>query len=96
MSLFCSSGAHIDQEIAATDQIELRERRVLDEIVLGKNEHVADGLVDAIGAAIRMLLIEKVGQPLWRNVGDDAGGVNTGARMVDGFAVDIGGEDLAP
>ena len=33
-------------------------------------------------------------QSLRRDVSDDAGGVNAGAGVIDGFAVDIGGEDL--
>src|SRR5580658_1687917 len=59
--LFLQVRAHVDQEIAAADQIEFRERRVLDQVGFGKNEHVSDGLVDTVRTAIRLLLVEKVG-----------------------------------
>ena len=47
--------AHIDQQVAATDQVEFGERRVFDHVLLGKDHHVADAFVDAVGAAVRLL-----------------------------------------
>ena len=51
--------------------------------------------MDAAGAALR-LLGEKARQPLRRNVGVDAGGIDAGAGLFDGMAVDVGGEHLHP
>ena len=35
---------HIDQHVAAGDQIDLGKRRVSDQIVFGKHAHIADGV----------------------------------------------------
>ena len=35
---------HVNQDIATGDQIDLGERRISDQIVLGKHTHVADGV----------------------------------------------------
>jgi hypothetical protein len=86
--------AHINEEVAAANQIEFRKWRVFDDVVLGKNEHVADDLMDAVGSAVGLFLLEKVGQPLRRNVRDDTGWVNADAGLFDRFTVDIGGENL--
>ena len=72
--------AHIDQQVAATDQVEFGERRVFDHVLLGKDQHVADAFVDAVGAAVR-LLGEKARQPFRRDVGGDAGGIEAGAGL---------------
>ncbi len=85
--------AHIDQEVAATDQVELGERRVFDHVLLGKDQHVADAFVDAIGAAAG-LGREKPRQPLRRDVGGDAGRIEAGAGRGNRLAVNVGGEDL--
>ena len=80
MSFFCSSRAHIDQQVAATDQVEFGKRRVFDHVLLGKDQHVADALVDAVGAAVR-LRGEKARQPFRRDVGGNAGRVDAGAGL---------------
>ncbi len=85
--------AHIDQHVAATDQVEFGKGRVLDDVLLGKDHQIADAFVDAVGAAVR-LLEEKARQPVRRDVGGDTGRVNAGAGMSDGVAVNVGGEHL--
>ena len=45
--------AHIDQEVAATDEVELGKGRVLDHILLGNDQHIPDPFVDAIGIPAR-------------------------------------------
>ena len=85
--------SHIDQQIAATDQVEFGERRVFDHVLLGEDHHVADALVDAVGAAVR-LLGEKARQPFRRDVGGNAGRIDAGAGAVDGPAVNVGGKHL--
>ncbi len=37
--------AHVNHEVAATDEIKPGERRVLDHILLGEDQHVADVFV---------------------------------------------------
>ena len=50
--LLLQVGAEINQKIAATDQVEFRERRILDEILLGEDQQVADSFVNAVSAAV--------------------------------------------
>ena len=83
--------AEVDHEVAATDEVELRERRILDDVLLGEDEQVADPLVDAVAAVLGG---KKPGEPFGRDVGGDAGGIDAGARGGDRPAVDVGGEHL--
>jgi len=39
---------HVDQHVAATDQIQPRERRILAQVVPGKHAAIADGFVDLV------------------------------------------------
>ena len=83
----------VDQQVATTEQIEPRERGVFEHVLLGKHQHVADALVDAVSVTV-VLLGEEARQPLWRNVAGDAGGVKTDASHRNGPAVDVRGKDL--
>src|ERR1039458_9780681 len=85
--------ADIDQQVAATDQVEFGKRRVFDHVLLGKDQQVADAFVDAIGAAAG-LGREEPGQPLRREVGGDAGRIEAGAGRGNRLTVNVGGEDL--
>ncbi len=85
--------AHIDQQVPATDQIDPGEWRIPDHVLFGKHQHVADTLLDAIGAAIRGGG-EKACQTLRREIGGNAGRIKTTARRRNGPAVNVGGEDL--
>ncbi len=91
--LLLQVSAHIDQEVAAADEVEPGEGRILDHVLLGKDQHVADALVDAVGAAAG-LGREEARQPLRRDVGGDAGRIEAGPGRGNGLAVDVGGEDL--
>ena len=83
----------VDHEVAATDEVEFGEGRVLDHVLLGKDNHVADALADAVPGAVRFGG-KKPRQSLGREVGGDAGRVETGAGGGDRAAVDVGGEHL--
>ena len=85
--------AEVDEEVAAADQIELGERRVLDQVVLREHEHVAEALVHAVGAAVG-LEREEAGEALGADVGRDADRIQPGARDGDRAAVEVGREDL--
>ena len=87
--------AHIDQQVAATDQVDLREGGVFDHILLGEDQHVADAFMDAIGAAVG-IGFEEARQPYRRDIDSDAGRVETAAGCDNRLAVDIGGEYLHP
>ena len=47
---FLQTGPQIDQNVTAADEIEIRERGVPGEVMLGKNAHLPDGFVDLIAA----------------------------------------------
>ena len=85
--------AQIDQEVAATDQVESGKGRVSEQVMLGEDQQVADALVDAVGAAVG-LGGEEARQPLRRDVGGDAGRVHRGARGGNRVPVDVGSKDL--
>jgi hypothetical protein len=46
--------AQIDQGASATDEIEFGERRIFDDVLLGKDQHVADTFVYPVSAAGRI------------------------------------------
>ena len=81
----------IDQQIAAGDQIELDERRVLERAVLRKQHEVAQFLFDAIVAAV---LDEKALQPLLGHIGFDGFRVAAVARDRERGLVEIARKDL--
>ena len=39
---------HVDQHVATTEQVKFRERRVFDNVLLGKKYHVTDTFLDAV------------------------------------------------
>ena len=83
----------VDEEIAAADEVELGEGGVLDDVLLGEDEEVADVLVNPVGGAVG-LLREEAGEPLRGEVGGDAGRVEADPGLGDGPAVDVRGEEL--
>ena len=87
-------GREINEQIAAGDEVKLRERRIHDHVVRCKNDRFANGLADQEIAAFR--LHERTIEPRLRHVRGNARRVDTGSRLVDGIAIEIGGEDLHP
>ena len=83
--------AEIDQHVAATDEVHLRERRIGDDILPREDTDIPDGLADAV-AAVRPR--EKAPQPLGRDVGLDALGIDRVARAVEHRLVHIRPEQL--
>ena len=85
--------AHVNQQVAATDQVEFGKRWVLDQVMLGKNQHVANVFAHAVSTAVG-LGGEKTRQSPGRNVGGNTGWINTGSGRGNGTAVNVGAEDL--
>src|SRR5215469_6858962 len=77
----------IDQDVAAADEIDLRERRVARDILLGEDAQIANRTADSISA---FLLREEPTQAIWRHIRRDAVEIHTGARLQDGCLVDVG------
>ncbi|KAF1067959.1 MAG: hypothetical protein GAK45_01524 [Pseudomonas citronellolis] len=81
----------VDQQVAATDQVQLGERRVAQQVVHGEQHMLADFLLHPVAG---LLLGEVLAQALRGHVRQDRLGVGAAAADGDGMLVDIGGEDL--
>ena len=47
----------VDQQIAAAEQVQLGERRVLDDVLRGEDQHLADRLLDPV---LAVLLLDEI------------------------------------
>ena len=81
----------VDHHIAAADEVQLAEGRVGEHIVGGKDDHPPQVLGDLV---LIPHLQEEPCQPVRGHVVDDVLGVDAPARLLQGPAVHIGGEDL--
>ena len=84
-------GIEIDQQISARHQIKLGERRVLDDVVLREDAHLAQFLDHAIGVAFAD---EPARQPFRRHFGFDVGAIAADAGGGEGASVDVGRKNL--
>src|SRR5260370_37192783 len=71
----------IDEQVAARDQVEPGERRVLDEVVHREDAHLAHVLGDAVAIAV---LHEKALEPLGRYAAGDRLGITSSGSHDDG------------
>ena len=81
----------IDEHVAATDEVDLRERWVSREILRREDADVTDRPADLI-ASVR--LEEEPLQPIARDLVLDTGGKRPGPRPSDGRAAEVGAEYL--
>ena len=82
----------VDQQVAAHDQVDLRERWVGQQAVFGEQYLFANFLAHPV---VLVLLLGKVlAQPLRRYVGDDRFGVHAVAAMGNGPLINISGKHL--
>ena len=71
----------VDEDVAAEDQVEPRERRIPGEVLAREDAQVAHHLADAVAAVDPR---EEAAQPLGDDVGRDARRIDAGARVLDG------------
>src|SRR6185436_15132694 len=70
----------VNEHVAATDQIELGERRIADQILAGEDHR----FTNALGHPIAVILArEEALQPLWRDVERDALGIHARSRDLE-------------
>ncbi len=81
----------VDQQVTAAQDIELAERRIGNDVLLGEDDAVAQFLADAVALLVGH---EIALQPLRRHVGLDAAPEITLAPAVDRVRIEVGGEDL--
>jgi hypothetical protein len=89
--LLLQCGSEIDQQIAAGEEVDFRERRVGDDVLRRKNDHLPYLPVDPV---TRFLANEEERQPLRRNVSRNVVRIEALARPGNGLVVDISGIDL--
>ena len=81
----------VDEQIAATDEIEARERRVPRHVLPREDAQVTDLFSDPVAVAESL---EKTLQALVRNVSRDVAVVHAGPRPLERRLADIGSKDL--
>ena len=84
-------GVEVDEEVAAGDEVQLGEGRVLNDILHGEDGHLADLLADAIHAVAASEVAFQAGPA---DIAGDAFRVVAITGGLDGFAVQVGAEDL--
>src|SRR5487761_1929580 len=83
--------AEVDKYVAATDEVQLRKRRILDQVVLRKDAPLPQVLVDLIAA---LDLREKEVETLRGNVSRNVFGILCGASLFNRRRTEIGSKDL--
>src|SRR5208282_1785027 len=81
----------IDEDVAATDEVQAGEGRVLSQVLFGEDAHGPDGLAHLVAAGH---LAEKAPQPVRGNVRGNGFRIDAQAGLVNHPVFDIGGEDL--
>ena len=89
--LLLQEGVHVDEQVAAADQVDPREGRILGDVLLGEDKAISNRLDHAVALAV---LDEEARQALGRDIGTDARGIDSGSRTLDGLGIDIGREHL--
>lgn len=86
-----STGGEIDQHVAATDQVQVREGRVHGHVLPGEEAHVANPFIHLVGT---VHLRKKPPQTLGRHVNQDVLVINAAAGFFDAAFVQVRGKDL--
>ena len=81
----------VDQQVPAGQDVELGEGRVHDEVLRGKDHHLADLFADPVAV---LVLDKEPAQALRRHIRGDVGRIDALAGFVDGVPVQVGGKDL--
>ena len=82
----------VDQQIAATQQVQFRERRFLDHVLRGKNQHLTNQLLRSVVAVI--LFDEETFDPFGSYVRHDARGIKADTSHVNSGLVKVSPKDL--
>src|ERR1700683_76395 len=83
--------SQIDQQIAAAHQVQVREWRILHQVLLGEDAHIPDRLVD-LKSSIQPY--EESLQSLRRNLRDRCLSVKAGAGAIERPVAEVGGKNL--
>jgi len=83
--------AEVDQQVAARDHVQPRERRIPQQAVAGEQHHVPQFAADAVMVA---LALEETPQPILGDIGFDGGGEPAFPRHRQARRIEIGTEHL--
>ena len=90
--LFLQWRRHVDEHIAATDEIDARERRVRGNVLTCEDANITNRLVDPVDM---ILFVKEASQPFRGNLGFDTFRIRARARTVERRLIaEIGREDL--
>ena len=81
----------IDQQVSANDEVHIDEGRILDQILGGKDEHLAHVPAEPVQVAV---LDKKTLQPLPGDIGGNPFAVGPLSGRFDGAGVQVGGKNL--
>lgn len=81
----------IDEQVAAADDVQLREGWIHDDVLWRKHHHLPDLLAHAEAT---LLVYEEAPEPLRRDVGCDVVRIQAKARAIDGVPIQIGSKNL--
>jgi hypothetical protein len=87
---FLQGGTEVDQNVAATDQVQARKGRIADEVLAGEDAHFAQVLLDLEAAARGG---EEIAQPGLGQPVDLGLGVEAPAGLLNGLLTGIGAEN---
>ena len=82
-------GVEVDEHVVAADQVQVGERRVSAEIVLGEGAQLADGVIDLV---VDIDLGKEASQPLGRDIELDVFDIEARAGLRQGALIQVGGE----
>src|SRR5579871_4272366 len=88
---FLQHGTEIDEDVAATDQIHARERRITEDILPGEDAHVADRFGNLVSVGH---FVEEAPEAYLGDFSGDVLLVKTGARALNRAFAEVGAENL--
>src|SRR5205807_5231912 len=88
--LALQGGIEINEDVAAEQQVHMRDGRVLDEIAASEDDQSADFTINAH----RSLAIEILFPPFRAQAADSVGSIFSPARQGQSFLINIGGIDF--
>jgi len=91
-NLLLQQRSKIDEEVPATDKVQLGKRGILDKVLLCKDAHFTNPLAHLI--AVVRVLHKKALQPIYRDMLTDVFGIDPGPGLINCQVTDISAENL--
>ena len=88
---FLEKGPQVNEHIPATDQVQVGERRIGDEVLTCENTHVPNKFADLVAT---FGFDEEAAEPFRGDIESNVLRVKAGASLFETILADVGGEDL--